>query len=335
LDQECQLRLQTEIELNQERLLREKAQESSEQANQQVKMLQEELQDKVQQFLSMKTSFEESLVEERQNRLSVEQTLSETKSVLDTLQDEFKKNEEEKTQKIAKLVGDVKQERHHRKLSEEIMKEMSSIIKTLQSELLKKDKLQQSMEETFKESLAHERERRLVSEQSLAEIKAAYESLQNELNRTGQRLLTEARDASFYQRSTPSTPASEAKREVSLPPRSNASKGVTAVEKTTPIENSLLNESVTTPKVLKDTKVEQRDAPVALPPRPSTPLAMRPLLMSIYDVTPSSASRSSSKPKYRIHARSPGTNEIPLFSFEGSPAGNATVSTPTAGETSV
>jgi len=299
-------------------------------------MLQEELHDKVEQFLSMKTSFEESLVEERQNRLTVEQTLNETKSVLATVQDEFKKNEEEKTQKIAKLVGDVKQERHHRKLSEEIMKEMSSIIKTLQSELVKKDKLQQSMEETFKEGVAHERERRLASEQSLAEIKAAYESLQNELNRTGQRLLTEARDASFYQRSTPSTPASETKREVSLPPRSNATKGATAVEKTAPIENPLPIDSVTTPKVLKDTtKVEQRDTPVALPPRPSTPLAMRPLLMSIYDVTPSSASRSSSKPKYRIHARSPGTNEIPLFSFEGSPAGNASASTPTAGEKSV
>ncbi len=79
----------------------------------------------------------------------MEQTLNETKSVLATVQDEFKKNEEEKTQKIAKLVGDVKQERHHRKLSEEIMKEMSSIIKTLQSELVKKDKLQQSMAENI------------------------------------------------------------------------------------------------------------------------------------------------------------------------------------------
>jgi uncharacterized protein YpuA (DUF1002 family) len=158
-------------------------------------MLQEELHDKVEQFLSMKTSFEESLVGERQNRLTVEQTLNKTKSVLATVQDEFKKNEEEKTQKIAKLVGDIGQERHHQKLSEEIMKEMSSIIKTLQSELVKKDKLQHSIEETFKEGVANEHKRRLASVQSLAEIKAVYEFLQNELNCTGQRLLTEARDA--------------------------------------------------------------------------------------------------------------------------------------------
>ena len=58
LEQERQLRLQSEIELSQERLLREKSQESLEQASQQVNMLQEELHDKVEQFLSMKTSFE-------------------------------------------------------------------------------------------------------------------------------------------------------------------------------------------------------------------------------------------------------------------------------------
>jgi len=121
-------------------------------------------------MLSMKTSFEESLLEERQNRLSVEQTLGETNLLLESLRVEVKKNEQVHAEKVLKLFSDLKNERHARKLSEDLMKEMNSVIQTLQGEA-KKDSLQQSMESSVKDSIEQEKLRRSKAEQSLEQTR--------------------------------------------------------------------------------------------------------------------------------------------------------------------
>ncbi len=82
IKQERQLQCETEAQLCQEQLAGTEAEESLEMEKIQLVVAKDELQKKDDLMLSMKTSFEESLLEERQKRLSVEQTLGETNLLL-------------------------------------------------------------------------------------------------------------------------------------------------------------------------------------------------------------------------------------------------------------
>eukprot|EP00590_Aulacoseira_subarctica_P000391 CAMPEP_0172434574 /NCGR_PEP_ID=MMETSP1064-20121228/70705_1 /TAXON_ID=202472 /ORGANISM="Aulacoseira subarctica , Strain CCAP 1002/5" /LENGTH=874 /DNA_ID=CAMNT_0013182807 /DNA_START=41 /DNA_END=2665 /DNA_ORIENTATION=- len=264
-------------DLEQERHNRIRVEEMFEQ---QINMHHNELKKKDEVLDSIEKNLNNSLSQERQLRLLMEQTLSENKLALEALQNQLNQNQQNQSMKIEGLTNNMKQERQHRILAEEILKEMSNITRELQNQLKEKDELQSSMELIFKSGLEQEQERRLLAERAMKENKFAIETIQGEMKTKGQHLFSEAKDLIFL---LPNGVQNDNRVSKSTPPKPPSGARKTLAENKDP------NKSVITPRVLTELNSEQRQLTPTMAPRSGTPFTMKspPMIHDFTSPTPS------------------------------------------------